>query len=240
MTEHTSQFYGRTWIFWVGCFVLPPISILFLNFALREMERMRNIQMLDNSIFILFFWVLIACVLWFASVFQVVARQRPVLKFYQEGIQIRSIGIPSRFSLLETLPIWGCLMALAGPIVLFIWFLQLFAYLLVLFFRCITLQTFRIRLVWLRWENLEMEYETEKTFTLFGWYEKHRKDYFWWMQKDMTQEADMRFYSVSYQTDSFGKSINEVRTTIEWYINHPESCKTLPSWEDEERVNGRV
>jgi len=155
------------------------------------------------------FWLFIFVV----CAFQVFARQRPLLKIYQEGMEIRAIGAPIYISLFMNVLGFGTLL-----------------FLLIVFCQFITLQMFRIRTIRLRWDNVSV-IPTPGTLAIGGWFIKNVND-------DFGQETSLEYYAVSYEVASFRVSIGKVSEALLFFLHNPDSRETLPSWQNEETVFG--
>ena len=219
LQKYPTCFYGRTFIFWAGVlFLCPTVAIWFiiglahpLGFELNADFEMGLASMILGLILLL---------LVLASFFQVFARQTPILKIYREGMMIRIIGTP--------IPINHDNMYLqivvhTGGILL------LFP--LVVLWQCITLQAFRIRTVHLRWENVEVAWETG-ILHVKGLIDKNMNDVF---DQKAASESD---YAVSYYTASFGTPIAAVNESVQFFLHNPDARESLPSWQDEETLFG--
>jgi len=213
--KYPIRFYGRTWMFWAGVWFLGPMTVTlcggYLPFIVQGGDPKGRIVL---TIFCL---TLISFVI--VSIFQVFARQLPILKIYREGIMIRSIGTP----LASNGPLMLRIVCVLGPLGI------LFALPLVNLWRCITLQAFQIRTVYLRWESIEVM--SGSGIRITGWIDKDA-------DADFGQDAPLEPYEVSYEADSFGISIDKVSETLLFFLSNPGARDALPSWHDEETVFG--
>lgn len=222
---YPTRFYGRTWLAWAGVLILGPFAFLFCfmgSLLILGIEQKPD----GCDGFALMCMGLVFLLMVFFSIFQVFARQSPILKIYREGIMFRSIGTPFASHNL----ILGILSSVGGI---------LLAFPLIIFWQCITLQAFRIRTVRWRWENVYIEAEpggyfwTKPSggFSISGLIDKDADEY-------LGQDAPLESFAVSYQGDSFGMSIKKVNEAIFFFLYNPDSRESLPSWQNEETVFG--
>jgi len=211
--EYPTQFYGRTFVFWAGLLFLGPITVFMYVLGmllLLGIETAPNGQPdSDAGIAFTIGGVALTCLV-IACAFQLYARQYPVLKICQEGIETRTIGVPTPNNLLM-----GILFALG----LWVFILPLIA-----LWQVITFQAFRVQTFHFRWENIDAIPTATGAFTINGLVEKNSNDF---------DHDTPEYWSIPYGTDSFGVSINKVMGAIQFFLHNPDVWNNLPSWQDE-------
>jgi len=163
-----------------------------------------------------------------SSVFQVFARQSPVLKIYREGIKIRLLWTPIRYGVLL-----GCLLALCSP-------LALLLLACVTLWRLFTLQLFRIQTFHLRWENIVEIPAGKNEFTIVSWKETDSNNIEPNFNDvdDCKQKTSLELWQFPFDANSFGTSIRSVIEAVQCFERDPDLREMLPSWQDTDILFG--
>ena len=219
--QYPTQFYGRTFIFWVGVICFGPyavlLSILVLLFLFRIMCGDAGLDMVLASLVLLpFLLVFVSTAL--ACIFQVYARQMPILKIFRDGMVIRSIGVQLRYG--SDNLIGQYFWYTTGPIILP----------RIILWHCISLQAFRIRTFLFRWEDITDLLTNKNEFKIEGWCEQNRNDF--------KREVPLEFWFFLYESHDFGTSIRKVGESVQFFLHNPDARESLPSWQDEETLFG--
>ena len=216
MQSYPTRFYGRTWLYWMGIPLLGTLVAFWLIFGL---QIVLGIEPTDDPEmgFVLIILGLILAPAVFVCVFQVYARQMPILKIYREGMVIRTIGAPVQADNLVLIVLW----------VFGLWIIILP---LIALWQCITLQTFRIQTIRVRWEKIVTILPDKRSLTIAGWFEKIHSSV---SERDTSAEF---YHAVSYDTASFGTSIGNVIEAVVFNAFNPDSREVLPSWQGEESM----
>ncbi len=144
--------------------------------------------------------------------FQVLACQQPILKIYQEGVKIRTIG--SRVAMpFECSPITFFFLNLIHLPVVVLTFVAAW--------QIITLKAFRIRAEFVDWACIEITQPEKGSLAVVAWLKS---------ENDETIENPCTF---SYEASSFGMPLDKVYGALLYYYRFRE---TLPSWQEEKNM----
>jgi len=222
MQKYPIRFYGKTWQYWLAALfvVFPAVGICCLTaimMLLGAIGIVRDVKSFgDNDVIygviIFAFFILLAI----ALTFRLCALQRPILKIHKEGLWIRTIMTSDQIN-----PYLGCLLG---------FFLTSLLRAFTMVLQVITLQLFRIRLVRLRWENIDVVVNM-RTLEIKGMIDKDEDDF--------GQETTREHHASIFGTDSFGTSFAAVTESVQFYLHNPDSREMLPSWQEEDIVSDR-
>ena len=210
MQKYPIQFYGRTWIYWMGIVFLGLPAIFICALVLlsllgiiesvqAEPNRGAEIQLIVAGLFWLLFFV--------ACAFQLYALQTPCLAISKEGIIIRTIGTPIRFNLILNI-LFGYLPLLIG-----------------------VLWQFRVRLVRLQWEDIDVVVNT-RTLEINGMIDNDVDDF----GRETTREQHTSIFG----TDSFGVAFDKVIESVQFFLHNPDAREMLPSWQEDDIESGHI
>ena len=152
MKEYPIQFYGRTLDAWGVVLIIGPlvaaacIAGALLNWGFVEIPDNH-----DGSRDIGFLLLIVGTVIMtvpLVFMYRLYALQRPILKIFREGLEIRTVG--------TTLPDIQA------------WDITHYLTMFILIGQFVTLQMFRTRTVRLRWENIHEMFEGKGVFSLAG------------------------------------------------------------------------
>ena len=206
--------------------VLPAVcicSITAIMMTLGAVGIIQDVKRIDDpdviyGVIIFLFFILLAI----GYTFHLCARQHPILKIHNEGIWIRIIGTSVQIN-----PLLGCLFGFV---------LTALLKAVIMAWHVITLQLFRIRIIRLRWENItDIQNEKgtfimkEAKFVIAGLYEEEYNDF--------EEEHSLKYYTISYDTGSFGISLDNVAEAVQYFFHHPDARETLPSWQDDDMLH---
>ena len=158
-----TQFYGRTWIYWLGVMVVGALAAfgcvggLLFCFDIMNLGPRALPGWMIGSVMIPIGLTLTPFAI--AFVVQVITRQSPTLKICREGIWIRFIETP-----IKDEPILQALQ------------LDMVRIIFVMFWRLVMLQMFQTPIYRLRWENIETIRTDKGVFTL-GWRDTEYNDF---------------------------------------------------------------
>ena len=222
LKKYATQFYGRTWMVWACVLLLGPLVAIWfvmgIVFLLGIGEPPNGDSALVGGITMMIV-ALLALPFVIESFFLVLARQRPILKIYREGIWIRFLGAEPPLRLETKGLIQEALLHHVAPLIFLITYP-------VKIWQLLTLKTFQTRIVYLHWEYIEPSNSTQAFYTISGWAKVKNNDF--------EQDVPMKYLTTSYEGDSFGTALRKVVETIEFFWRNPDTRETLPSWQDEE------
>ncbi|MCL2743626.1 MAG: hypothetical protein FWE67_07230 [Planctomycetaceae bacterium] len=214
---YKTKFYARTWICWAGVLLLGPIVAGWLIMGLLivlgiDKPPPEQDGVPDSALLII---GLLCTPMVFSLVFQVYARQTPILKMHREGIKIRVVWTPISSSGLVMYVLW-----LFPPLAFFI-------YALVMLWRLLSFQLFRIRTFYIPWDDTLEIAKEKNAFTITAWN---------YREENTSQVYE--YMSFFYCADSFGTSIRKVSESIQFFLHNPDSREFLPNWRDEDTMFG--
>jgi hypothetical protein len=219
--NYPTQFYGRTRMDLAGVLIFAPLALsMCIIGVLCCFDIMKPIAndpgfIVGTSLIIVGLILMHIVIDW---AFHVFAKQRPIIRICREGIVLRIIGTLFPSNLIVTLSI-----ILGYGIILIP---------LIVLWRYITLQSFRIRTFRWQWENIGID-STKAALVIIDWHEKKRYD-------NIGQEeyVDINWKKIIFESHAFKTPIGEVIEAIQFFLHNSDVRETLPSWQDEEALFG--
>ncbi len=202
-----TRFAGKTWTFVAAIVILGPMSGVFLIlgplFLFGIMRKVDGSPGTDGGIALCI--MAVPTVSFFAlALYGFVARQEPILQLFEQGIEVKMIGVSSLRDL-------SFLSLLIRVVVHLAWLV-------------VSRQGFRSEFVRCRWCNFSDVriggLPFNRTLTLDGNFER---------AGEMTGTS---YPSIIFSDSEFAASLDQISQAIRHFVEHPSECSCLPAWRE--------
>lgn len=209
--EFPNVIYARTWIVWACAIIIGYLvgmaGILGPLFWLDVLKSANGAPGHTGGIPLTIF-ALVFAPMEILFIFHVYARQRPLITMNREGLCIREIGSRTRIPYHPLLSIFR---------------LNFFIVLFYSTWDVLSLRTFRVETICIRWENVIEFARGDWSVYICGVSMQDTKTTF------EPHDAGV-VVTFSYGADAFGISAKKAGQSIEHYLRSHEARQTLPGW----------